>query len=123
MPASSQRRQPLASCLRGFRLGIRLEQVVDRLARGLGVLELGLAVGDSEHRLGRARALGRARDEAAEGRDRLLVVAPRVLRVAEPEQRRLAVAAVREALQQAAEAARGAVELAAAKAGQGFVVT
>ena len=92
------------------------------LRRGLGVLELGLAVGDGEHRLGRARAVGGARDQAAEGRDRLLVVAPRVLRVAEPEQRRLAIAAVRKALQQAAEAGRGAVELAAPKAREGLVV-
>ena len=62
------RDQALAAGLRGFGLRIRLHQFLDRLARRLGVLQLGLAVRDREQRFGRLRVVGRGADEAAEGR-------------------------------------------------------
>src|SRR5207248_740327 len=63
----------------------------------------------------RLRAFGIARDERAERRDRLAVLAQAVLRIAEPEQRRLAVAARGPALAQRAQTVRGRLEVAPAQ--------
>src|SRR5580765_2058547 len=110
-----QRPEPLAPGLRGFGLRVGSDQVVDGLARAPRVFQLGLAVRDREHRLGRLRVVGRGADQAAERRDRLAVLAHAVLRVAEPEQRGLVVAAARVALAKRGQRIHGAGEVALAQ--------
>src|SRR5207244_1909887 len=107
-----ERRETLAPGLRSFGLRVGLDQFVDRAARRLGVLQLDLAVGDGQQRLGCLRAVGVAADERAERGHGFLVVALAVGRVAEPEQHRLVIPAARVALAERRERARSRTELA-----------
>ena len=112
-----QRREPLAAGLRGF--GLRIGLAAARRSSGAppcvsfsSTWQLAIASSASG-----ARGLsGALATSAAEDRDRLLVVALAVLRIAEPEQRRLAVAArAASASGSPRSAARAAVEVAAAR--------
>ena len=117
--ALAQAREPLARGDGGFGLRIGLDQVVQRPARAGVVLQLDLAVGDRQHGLGRARMVRRLRQQRAEVGDGAVVVARGVLRIAQPEQRRGAVAALRVlALDEVGEGRLRAGEVALAEDGQ-----
>ena len=126
---TSSQREPLGSRVCSLRRQRRprsadsdsLQQLVERLARRLAVLQLELAVGDGQQRLGRARVIGRAGGESAQRHDRLLVLALAVLRIAEPEARRVGEAAGRIAAGERAEGIRRGCEVAAAQHRHRFV--
>src|SRR5262245_4573074 len=69
------------------------DELVERAARGDAILQLDLAHRDRQQRLGRALVRRRLVGQRAERRDRLLVVALAVVRIAQPVEHRLLVAA------------------------------
>jgi hypothetical protein len=116
--ASPQPREPLAGGAGRLGLRIGLDQVVQRLARARVVLQLDLAVGDGQHGLGGACVVGRLLQQLAEVGQGAAVVAVGVLRVAQPEQRRGPVAALRPAADELAEGGLRAGEVALAEDAQ-----
>ncbi len=94
---------------------MRALQLGQRRARAARVAGLDLRIGDRQHRLGHARVLRRSGDELAQRGDRRRMVAPAVLRVAEPEACAVGVAAARVALQEGAQRAGRRGEVAAAQ--------
>src|SRR5689334_20731282 len=88
-----QRREALPGRRGRFGLRIGLDQIAQRAACRLGILQLDLAVGQREHGFGCTRMIRRRGDEAVERCDRALVVALAVLRIAQPEARGVRIAA------------------------------
>src|SRR6185437_5040545 len=95
--------ETLARFPRGIGFRILANQLFERLPRGGVVAHVALRECDVEQRLGSLAALRPLEEQAPLRRDRCAVIAPRVLRVAEPVLRRRGERALRPGLDEAAE--------------------
>src|SRR5262245_1067712 len=87
-PALLLLREPLLGLLGGRARGVLLDECAQRIARGAGLADLGLRARHVEHRVGRLGILRPEPHDLLLRGDRGLVVAHRVVGVADPVLRR-----------------------------------